>query len=66
MFSHLDLNNGRISDVLPKNMYVSHSVLPDLVHCISLRLAQAENKCKQMGRWQSLLNISAARAVALI
>ena len=38
MFSHLDLNNGRISDVLPKNMYVSHSVLPDLVHCISLRL----------------------------
>ena len=23
-----------------------------------LRLAQAENKCKQMGRWQSLLNIS--------
>ena len=23
--------------VLPKNMYVSHSVLPDFVHCISLR-----------------------------
>ena len=23
-----------------------------------LRLAQAENKCKQMGRWQSLLSIS--------